>query len=63
MNPALLALIEQEAPNVIGYFKMMFHKSNPNDPQPTDAEVEAAYHQVLTDSLQKDEAWKAAHPQ
>ena len=62
MNPNLLAVILDAAPNIISSIRVWFQEAHPNAPVPTDAEVEAAFHQVLTDSLSKDAAWLAAHP-
>ena len=61
MNPlALLAI--QEAPAIIAYLKLQFGKKNPTAPQPTDAEVIAAYESAFASSVARDVNWLAAHP-
>ena len=59
----LLQLAITEAPNVIALLKDAFKKSNPGDPEPTDAEVIAAYNSAFASSIAKDDAWLAAHPE
>lgn len=62
MNPALIALAIQEAPQAIALLKGLFKQAHPNDPEPTDEEILAAWHTAFAASLAKDEAWQAAHP-
>ena len=63
MNPALIALAIQEAPQAIQLLKDLFKHNNPNEPEPTDEQIMAAWHTAFASSLAKDEAWIAAHPQ
>ena len=62
MNPALLTLIAEEGPTIVNFILAMFKKTHPGEALPSEAEVEAAYHQVLTESLSKDSQWLANHP-
>jgi len=61
MNPLALVAI-QEVPSVIALLKAAFKQQNPDAPQPTDADVIAAYNQAFAASILKDENWLAAHP-
>jgi hypothetical protein len=61
MNP-LVAIAVNEAPLLIGYLKLLFKKANPDAPEPTDAEVIAAYESAFRSSVAKDDTWLAAHP-
>ena len=60
MTP-LIALAIQEAPAIFDRLRALFHKSNPTDPLPTDAEVIAAYQAAFQSSIDKDNAWLSAH--
>ena len=62
MNPQLIAVIIQQLPTVIGGIRELFHKSSPNAPQLTDAEIIAAFEQAYQASLARDEQWLADHP-
>ncbi len=58
----LVTIAIQELPGVIALLKGLFASSNPNDPQPTDAEVIAAYQAACESSLAKDADWLKQHP-
>lgn len=62
VSPLVLLAI-QETPAIIATIKDLFAKQNPDAPQPTDAEVIAAYQQALQSSLDKDAAWLSQHPE
>ena len=62
MNQNLLNIAIQEAPAVFAYLRGAFAATHPGDPQPTDAEVIAAYEAAFASSVAKDDAWLAAHP-
>lgn len=62
MNPLILLAI-QETPSLIAYFRELFHKNNPADPVPTEAEIFAAFESAFQSSLAQDAAWLAAHPE
>ncbi len=61
MNPLVLLAI-QEAPSIISTLKALFAKAHPGQPEPTDADVIAAYQQALASSLAKDDDWLSQHP-
>lgn len=63
MNPALLRLAMTEVPRALDFLRETFMAANPGEPQPTDAQVIAAYREALASSLTKDAAWLAAHPE
>jgi hypothetical protein len=58
----LIGLAIQEAPAVIDRIKELFHRDNPDAPQPTSEDVIAAYQSAFDSSLAKDDRWLAAHP-
>jgi hypothetical protein len=62
VNPALITLAIQETPSLVGLFKDLFATRHPDQPEPTDEEVIAAFQQAFTSSLAKDEAWLTVHP-
>ncbi len=62
MNPNLLNVAIAEAPAIFDFLRTAFAKAHPGDPEPTDAEVIAAYEAAFASSIAKDEAWLAAHP-
>jgi len=57
----LAAIAIQNLPAIIDSLKGWFHAANPGAPEPTDAEVIAAYQAALASSLAKDAAWLAVH--
>jgi len=59
----LLALAIQQAPSIIAGLRELFRKENPAAPQPTEAEVMAAFNAAFFSSLAKSYAWLAAHPE
>lgn len=59
----ILALAIEQAPGLIRGFKSLFAQRNPGAPEPTDAEVIAAFNSAFQSSLDKDDAWFAAHPE
>ncbi len=63
MNEALLALAIQQTPAIIELLKGAFKHAAPGDPEPTDAEVIAAYESAFQSSILKDDAWLATHPE
>lgn len=62
VQTALTQLAIEELPAIIGYLKVAFAKRNPDAPVPTEAEVIAAYQSAYKSSIDKDDAWIAAHP-
>lgn len=58
----LIALAIQEAPNAIALLQAAFTKANPGVPPPTDEDVARAWLSAYQSSLDKDNAWLAAHP-
>jgi hypothetical protein len=58
MNPALIALIEQEAPNVVALLRSAFAKKHPGQPQPTEEDVHAAYVAWRSGTLAKDDSFR-----
>lgn len=49
-------------PAVVHGIKSLFTRTNPDLPEPTDAEVFAAFNEAYASSLRLDDAWLAAHP-
>lgn len=62
MNP-LVQLAIAEVPEVIAYLRALFHKRHPGQPDPTDAEVIAAFNAAFASSLARDDQWRAQHPE
>lgn len=62
MNPQLVILAIEEAPNIIQAFKTLFAKQHPTLPAPTSEEVIATFEAVYGSSLLKDQSWLASHP-
>ena len=60
MNPQLIQLLIAETPNIVEGIKALFKKKNPDAPQPTSADIIAAFEQAYADSNAKDEMLKAA---
>ena len=63
MNPQLIELAINLAPEIITRLREMFHSENPTAALPTDAEVISAYQSAFISSLAKDDLWLAAHPE
>lgn len=62
MKEQLLTLAIQEAPAIIAGLRALFHQAHPDAPEPTEAEVIAAFNAAFISSLAKDDLWLAAHP-
>lgn len=62
MSPALLRLAMTEVPRALDFLRETFMAQNPGAPQPTDAQIIAAYREALASSLTKDAAWLATNP-
>jgi len=60
--PPLIALAIQELPGIIGFLKEAFRDRHPDEPEPTNEDVLAAYKTAFESSIAKDDAWLAAHP-
>ena len=63
MNQNLLNVAIAEAPAIIDFLKAAFTKAHPGVPEPTDAEVIAAYEAAFASSIAKDDRWLASHPE
>lgn len=63
MNQALLNVAIQELPNALEFLRDAFKQRHPAAPDPTDAEVIAAFESAFRSSVAKDDAWLAAHPE
>lgn len=61
MNELLVKGLIESLPEIIKGVKELFSRKNPGAPEPTDAEVMAAFSQAFISSLAKDEAYLAAH--
>lgn len=59
----LLSLAIQQVPDIIALLRAAFVTQNPNLPEPTDAELIAAYQSAFVSSLARDDQWLAAHPE
>ena len=59
MNPLVLAVIQQNGPEIVAFIKGLFAKSHPDAPQPTDDEVNAAWKIHVQLTLAKDDAFRA----
>ena len=63
MNQNLVNVLIQELPAAIAWGKEVFRVNHPDQPEPTDAEVQAAFEAAFQSSIAKDDAWLAAHPE
>lgn len=63
MNEKLITLAIQQAPAIIAGLQALFRQSNPpGTPEPTEAEVMAAFNAAFISSLARDEQWLRNHP-
>lgn len=62
VDPRLVNVAFENLPAIVGLIKGAFKQHAPDAPDPTDAEVIAAYHTALSQSLEVDDAWLRAHP-
>jgi hypothetical protein len=62
MNQQLIQVAVTMVPSIIDWLREAFRKENPTLPQPTDAEIIAAYNVAFVSSLAKDDTWLQAHP-
>ena len=62
MKTELIELAITQTPAIVAGIKALFVKANPGLPVPTDAEVIEAARDAFLQSLAKDDAWLAAHP-
>jgi hypothetical protein len=62
MVAPLVMLAIKEAPGVIRLLREAFAKHHPDEPQPTDEEVIAAFDAAFKSSLAMDEMWLRMHP-
>lgn len=58
----LIGVAIEETPKLIALLKDVFGKKHPDTAQPTDLEIVVAWNTAFTSSLNKDQAWLAAHP-
>ena len=56
MNQSLLNVAIEEAPAIISLIKSAFAKKHPDEPEPTSAEVIAAWEGLYTETIARDEA-------
>jgi hypothetical protein len=62
MNPNLLNVAISNIPTLVALLHESFRKAQPNDPQPTDAEMLDALASAVASSIAKDDQWLANHP-
>ncbi len=62
MNPQLLAVAVENIPGIVALLKSAFAKKHPDQPQPSGAEIVAAYEQAFRDDLAADDAYLNSHP-
>jgi len=62
LDPRILQVGLQLAPELISYFKSLFAKANPDAPGLTDDEAKAGLAIALTSSLAIDAGYQATHP-
>ena len=60
---SLVNTITGALPGIIALIRANHAAANPGAPEPTSAEVIAAFESAVAQSLAKDAAWKAAHPE
>lgn len=58
---ALVSLAIAELPTILAIFRELLKKRDPDAPDPTDAEVFAAFERAFQSSKARDEEWLAAH--
>jgi hypothetical protein len=63
MGALLVNVAIQELPSLIAFFKEAFAQEHPEQPEPTEAEIVAAFQQACASSLARDAQWLAAHPE
>lgn len=63
VNTQLVTLAILQTPSIIAAIRALFAKQNPGVPEPTSAEVIAAFNSAFISSLVKDDEWLAAHPE
>jgi hypothetical protein len=61
MVAPLVLLAIKEAPGIIRSLREAFARHHPDEPQPTDEEVIAAFDAAFKSSLAKDELWLRLH--
>jgi hypothetical protein len=62
VDPRLIDLAIQEAPNLINFLTGLYTSKHPDAPAPSSDDVIAAYNEAFASSLAKDARWLAAHP-
>lgn len=62
MDPRLLLVAAQLAPEIIDWLRTAFHQQHADATDPTDADIIAALNLAIVSSLAKDEQWLLTHP-